>query len=88
MHNMMLHLIKKILQTSLDLYRFRVTFRGGGYFHRTHMLRYIRGCAAQINGLVFHQKSLDKCPILVQKILRRGSYFTKIAKKICKISHF
>ena len=30
MHNMMLHLIKKILQTSLDLYRFRVTFRGGG----------------------------------------------------------
>ena len=26
-------------------------------------------------------------PILVKKILRRGSYFTKIAKT-CKISHF
>ena len=36
------------------------------------------------DGLPFHQKSLDKGPSLVKKILRRGSYFTKVAKKIVK----
>ena len=49
--------------------------RGG-----THMLRHTGMCRP--NGLLFHQKSLDMGPILVKKILRRGSHFTKIAKKL------
>ena len=34
------------------------------------------------NWLVFHQKSLDKSPILVKKILRRVSHYTKIVNKL------
>ena len=40
------------------------------------------------NGLDFQQKSLDMGPILVKKILRRGSHFTKIAKKKVKSAIF
>ena len=36
----------------------------------------------------FHQESLDKGPILVKKILRRGPHFTKIAEKNYKIAVF
>ena len=36
------------------------------------------------NGLLFKQKSLDMGPILVQKILRRGSHFKKIVKRNLK----
>ena len=39
-------------------------------------------------GYVFHQKSLDMGPILIQKNPRGGSYFTKIAKKIVKSTVF
>ena len=49
------------------------------------MLRHTGMCRP--NGLLFQQKSLDMGPILLKKILRRGSHFAKIAKN-CKISHF
>ena len=49
---------------------------GGG----THMLRHTGMCRP--NGLLFHQKSLDMGPTLVKKILRGGSHFKKIAKKL------
>ena len=45
----------------------------------THMLRHTGMCRP--SELLFHQKSLDMGPILVKIILRRGSHFTKIAKK-------
>ena len=44
----------------------------------TYRLRYTGMCCP--NGLVFHKKSLDMGPIFVQKILKRGSHFTKIVK--------
>ena len=41
------------------------------------------------NGFVFHQKSLDKGPILVKKkTLRRGLHSTKIAKQNVKSAVF
>ena len=55
---------------------------GGG----TYMLRHTGMCRP--NGLIFHQKSLDMGPILVKKIPRGGSHFTKFAKKNGKISRF
>ena len=60
---------------------FMITSRGG-----THMLRHTGMCRP--NGLLFQQKSFDMGPILVKKILRRGSHFTKIVKKIVKSAHF
>ena len=53
----------------------RMLTPGGG----THMLRHTGMCRP--NGLLFQQKSLDMGPILVKKILKRGSHFAKIAKK-------
>ena len=50
------------------------------------MLRHTGMCRP--NGLLFHQKSLDMGPILVQKILRRGSHFTNFAKKIVNSAVF
>ena len=44
----------------------------------THMLRHTGMC--RLNGLVFHQKSLDNGPISVREILRGGIYFTKLRK--------
>ena len=49
--------------------------RGG-----THMLRQTGMCRP--NGLLFHQKSSDMGPTLVNKILKGGSHFTKLAKKL------
>ena len=46
----------------------------------THMLRHTGMCRP--NGLLFQQTSLDMGPILVNKILTRGSHFTRIAKKL------
>ena len=42
------------------------------------MLRHMRMCYP--NGLLFHQKSLDKDSILVKKILRRGPISPKLQK--------
>ena len=53
---------------------FKPFFFPGG----TQMLRHTGMCRP--NGLLT-KKSLDMGPILVKKILRRGSHFTKIAKK-------
>ena len=39
----------------------------------THMLRHMGMCCP--NGLLFHQKSLDKGPIFFKNILRHGSVF-------------
>ena len=50
------------------------------------MLRHMGMCRP--NGLLFQQKSLDMGPILVKKILRRGSHFKKNREKNGKISHF
>ena len=50
--------------------------RGGGYSH----VKVYRDVPP--NVLVFHQKSFDKGPILVKKIVRRESHFTKIAKNL------
>ena len=36
------------------------------------------------NGLLFHHKSLNMGPILLKKILRRGSHFDKNFEKIVK----
>ena len=44
------------------------------------MLRHTGMCCP--NGSLFHQKSLDMGPILVMKILREGSHFTKIVKSV------
>ena len=52
----------------------------------SHMLRYAGKCRS--NGFLFHQKSLDMGPILVKKILREGSRFTRIAKTIVKSANF
>ena len=50
-----------------------------------HILRCMGMCHP--SGLLFHQKSLNMSPILIKKILTRGSHFTKIAK-IYKIGPF
>ena len=51
------------------------------------MLRHTGICRP--NGLLFHQKFLDMGHILVKKkILRGGSHFTKIRKKIVKSAIF
>ena len=47
---------------------------GGG----THMLRHTWMCRP--NGLVFHQKSLDKGPILVKKKSEEGPVSPKLQK--------
>ena len=52
----------------------------------THMLRHMGMCLP--NGLLFHPKSVDIGPILVKKILRGGSHFTKIVKKIVQLAVF
>ena len=51
---------------------------GGG----THMLWYAGMCC--LNGLLFHPKILRYESHFGQKILSRGSHFTKIEKKIGK----
>ena len=55
---------------------------GGGYSHIRHM-----GMCCP-NGLLFHQKSLDRGPILVKKILTRGSHLKKNCEKIVKSTVF
>ena len=45
-------------------------------------------CKAYQDGSLFHQKSFDMGPILVIKILRGGSHFRKIAKKMVKSAVF
>ena len=58
---------------------------GGGTHKKSHVKAY---GDYRPNGLVFLQKSLHMGPILVKKILRRGSHFTKIAKKLVKSGIF
>ena len=51
------------------------------------MLRHT-GMSPPPYGLLFTKNSLDMDLLWSKKILKRGSPFTKIAKKDCKISHF
>ena len=60
----------------------KLTFMQSQVEGGTHMLRHTGMCRP--NGPHFHQKSLDMGPMLVIKILREGSHFTKIAKKMVK----
>ena len=72
-----------ILMFNFNTKRERWNVAGGGVL----TCQGIQGCATQMGGLAFHQKSLDEGPILVKEILTKGSHFTKIASN-GKISRF
>ena len=62
-----------ILKKSISFFMFYLPFLLTAAYNLgegTHMLRHTMMCCP--NGLFFHQKTLDMCPLLVKKILRRG----------------
>ena len=62
-----------IFEIQLEAYEWQIP---GG----THTLWHTRICHPK--GLLFHQKSFDMGHILVKKILRTGSHFTKKIEKL------
>ena len=70
-------------QSVFHVFLVRATSGRGG----THMLRHTEICRP--NGLLFHQKSLDKGPILVQKnLLKEEGPISQKMQKFWKTSYF
>ena len=64
----------------LHTFHINPSLRNRGIAAGGHSLRHMGMCHP--NLLLFHQKFLDICSILVQKILSKGPYFTKNCKRL------